>query len=195
MTNTLALKQKLIALLAQAASQAQQSGKLPSVALPDIVIERPQNPEHGDYASSFPLKLAKLAKTNPMTIARELTGLAVPIPEIDSVIAAPPGFINFTLKSDWLAKQVESIRQAGESYGNIDLGHGSRVQVEFVSINPTGPLHVGHGRGAVLGSTLAGILAAAGYKVETEYYFNDAGSQMDAFNRSLYARYLQCLDR
>ncbi len=187
------LKQKLADLILQAASQAQQSGKLPSVTLPDIVIERPQNPEHGDYASSFPLKLARATGTNPMTIARELAGLTVPAPEIDSVVAAPPGFINFTLKSDWLTQQVESILQAGESYADIDLGHGSRVQVEFVSINPTGPLHVGHGRGAVLGSTLANILTAAGYKVEREYYFNDAGSQMAVFRRSLYARYQQCL--
>ena len=82
---------------------------------------------------------------------------------------------------------------AGDSYGNIDIGQGSRVQVEFVSINPTGPLHVGHGRGAILGSTLANVLAAAGYNVGKEYYFNDAGSQIDAFNRSLYVRYLQCL--
>ncbi len=187
------LKQRLSDLLTQAASQAQQSGKLPSVTLPDIVIERPQNPEHGDYASSFPLKLAKLAGTKPMIIAEELVGLATPIPEIDSMVVAPPGFINFTLKSDWLTQQVESILQAGESYGDIDLGQGSRVQVEFVSINPTGPLHVGHGRGAILGSTLANILTAAGYQVEREYYFNDAGSQIDIFKRSLYARYQQCL--
>ncbi|MBA7690970.1 Arginine--tRNA ligase [subsurface metagenome] len=106
---------------------------------------------------------------------------------------APPGFINFTLNSDWLTKQVDSILTAGESYGNIDLGKGSRVQLEFVSVNPTGPLHVGHGRGAILGSTLADVLAAAGYKVEKEYYVNDTGSQIDAFYRSLYARYQQCL--
>ncbi len=193
MNGTLALKQKLAELLAQAASQAQQSGKLQSVALPEITIERPQNPEHGDYSSSFPLQLAKVTKKKPMLIAGELIDLIAPVAEIESVVAAPPGFINFTLKSDWLAKQVESILQAGESYGNIDLGHDSRVQVEFVSINPTGPLHVGHGRGAVLGSTLASILAAAGYNVQKEYYFNDAGSQMDAFRRSLYARYQQCL--
>ncbi len=128
-----------------------------------------------------------------MTIAQTLAELAAPTPEIDSIVAAPPGFINFTLKSDWLTQQVEPILQAGESYGNIDLGQGSRVQVEFVSSNPTGPLHVGYGRGAILGSTLANILSAAGYKVEREYYFNNTGSRMDAFNHSLYARYQQCL--
>jgi len=192
-TGILALKQRLAELLVQAAIDAQQSGKLPSVTLPEASIERPQNPEHGDYASSFPLKLARAAGTKPMVIAEELVRLMSPAPEIETVTAAPPGFINFTLKNNWLTEQIDSVLLAGDSYGKIDLGHGSRVQVEFVSVNPTGPLHVGHGRGAILGSTLANVLAAAGYDVETEYYINDAGSQMDAFNQSLYARYQQCL--
>jgi len=181
-------------LLTRAASQAQKLGKLPAVTLPEIVVERPQNPEHGDYASSFPLKLARTTGVSPLTIAEDIAGLIVPSAEIDSIAVAPPGFINFTLKSDWLTRQVDSILLAGNSYGNIDLGQGSRVQLEFVSVNPTGPLHVGHGQGAILGSTLANILAATGYEVEKEYYINDAGSQMDAFYRSLYARYQQCLD-
>lgn len=128
-----------------------------------------------------------------MTIAEELIKLMASVPEIDSIVATPPGFINFTLKSNWLTQQIDSILLAGETYGNIDLGQGSRVQVEFVSVNPTGPLHVGHGRGAILGSTLANVLMAAGYKVEKEYYMNDAGSQIDAFYHSLYTRYQQCL--
>jgi len=187
------IKQRLIELLTQAASEAQKSGKLPSVTLPEVVIEHPQNPEYGDYASSFPLKLARATGVNPLTIANEIVGLMAPTPEIASIAVAPPGFINFTLNSDWLTNQVDSILLAGNSYGNIELGQGSRVQLEFVSVNPTGPLHVGHGRGAILGSTLASALAAAGYKVEKEYYINDAGSQIDAFYRSLYARYQQCL--
>ncbi len=187
------LKQRLIDLLTQAASEAQQQGKLPSVTLPEVTVERPQNPEHGDYASSLPLKLARATGINPLTIANDVAGLIASSPEIDSIAVAPPGFINFTLKSDWLTRQVDSILLAGDAYGNIDLGQGSRVQVEFVSVNPTGPLHVGHGRGAILGSTLANVLAASGYKVETEYYINDAGSQIEAFARSLYARYQQCL--
>ena len=188
------IRQKLTELLTQAASQAQQSGKLPSVALPEVTVEHPQNPEYGDYASSLPLKLSRATGGNPLTIAEDIVGLIASSPEIDAIAVAPPGFINFTLKSDWLTGQVDSILSAGDSYGNIDLGQGSRVQLEFVSVNPTGPLHVGHGRGAILGSTLASVLAAAGYKVETEYYVNDAGSQIDAFYRSLYARYQQCLD-
>jgi len=181
--------------LTRAAGEAQKSGKLPSVALPEVYMEHPQNPEHGDYASGVAMKLARSAGDKPINIARDLIGLMAPTPEIESIVAAPPGFINFTLKSSWLIEQIDSILSAGESYGNIDIGKGSRVQVEFVSINPTGPLHVGHGRGAVLGSTIASVLAAAGYDSEKEYYFNDAGSQMDAFNRSLYARYLQCLGK
>ncbi len=183
----------LVELLTQAASEAQQSGKLPSVTLPEAYLERPQNPEHGDYASSFPLKLARVAGAKPMVIAKELIRLMSSVPEIDKIVAAPPGFINFTIGSNWLTGQVESILRAGEDYGNINLGRNSRVQIEFVSVNPTGPLHVGHGRGAILGSTLANVLAASGYKVEKEYYINDAGSQMDAFYNSLYARYQQCL--
>jgi len=157
-------------------------------------VERPQNPEHGDYASSLPLKLARATGINPLTIANDMVGLIASSPEIDSIAVAPPGFINFTLKSDWLTRQVDAILQAGDTYGNTDLGQGSRVQVEFVSVNPTGPLHVGHGRGAILGSALANVLAAGGYRVEKEYYINDTGNQIAAFSRSLYARYQQCLN-
>ncbi len=194
MNGILMLKQRLIELLTQAAGEAQQQSKLPAVTLPDVVIEHPQNPEHGDYASSFPLKLARSTGMNPLTIANEIVDRIASASEIDNITVAPPGFINFTLKSDWLTSQVELILKTGNAYGNIDLGRDSRVQVEFVSVNPTGPLHVGHGRGAILGSTLANVLTAAGYRVETEYYINDTGSQIDVFYRSLYARYRQCLD-
>jgi len=187
------IKQRIIELLAQAAAKAQESGKLPPVVLPEITVEHPQNPEHGDYASSISLKLARATGTEPLQIARDIAELIAPNPEIGAVTVAPPGFINFTLGNDWLTSQVDSIMATGDAYGNVDLGQGSRVQLEFVSVNPTGPLHVGHGRGAILGSTLANVLAAAGYKVEKEYYINDAGSQIDAFYRSLYARYQQCL--
>jgi arginyl-tRNA synthetase len=182
-------------MIVQAAINAQKQGKLPLLTLPEAYIERPQNPEHGDYASSFPLKLARAARTKPMPIAESLVKHITPGAEIASIIAAPPGFINFKLKNSWLSQQVDSILQAGKSYGDCDLGRGSRVQIEFVSVNPTGPLHVGHGRGAILGSTLASVLTAAGYDVEKEYYINDAGNQMEAFYQSLYARYRQCLGK
>ncbi len=185
------LKQTIIDLLKKAIVEAQQSGKLPSITLPEIIIERPQNPEYGDCASSVALKLARAVSVNPMNIANEIAGFISTAEEIESVTVAPPGFINFTLKSDWLARQVDAILESGDAYGSIELDAGSRIQVEFVSVNPTGPLHVGHGRGAILGSTLANVLGSAGYKVEKEYYINDAGNQIDAFRRSLYARYQQ----
>jgi len=189
------LKQTIAEILAEAIARAQQAGRLPALSLPEIVIERPQKPEHGDYASSISLKLARAAGTNPLKIAKEIAGQVRPAPEIESVTVAPPGFINFTLKNSWLAGQVNEILAADKAYGNIALGNNSLIQIEFVSLNPTGPLHVGHGRGAVLGSTLCNIMNAAGYKVVKEYYFNDAGSQMDAFRFSLWARHQQKLGR
>ena len=187
------LKCKVAQLVEQAVIRAQRGGLIPSVALPQITVERPQNAAYGDYATSLPLKLARAARANPLSIAEEIAELIVPIPEIEKIAVAPPGFINFTVNNNWVVQQVESIRSVGEAYGDINLGRGSRVQLEFVSVNPTGPLHVGHGRGAVLGSTLAKVLTAAGYAVEKEYYINDAGTQIDAFYRSLYARYRQAL--
>ena len=191
--NLMILRQKLAKALEQAATQAQQRGLLAFTTLPGVTVEHPQNLEYGDYASSLPLKLARATKMDPMIIAERIIELMSPLPEVAKAVAAPPGFINFTLSPDWLTRQVEAILNAGDSYGNIDLGDSKSVQIEFVSVNPTGPLHVGHGRGAVLGSTLANVLGAAGYAVEKEYYINDAGSQLDAFNRSLYTRYQQCL--
>ncbi len=189
------LKQELARCLQQAVLEAQQKGALASATLPEVVIEHPQNPEHGDFASGLPLKLARSMRMSPMDIAEKVSEHIVPPPEIDKVLIASPGFINFTLRGDWLSTQVASILAAGESYGDIDLGKGSRVQVEFVSVNPTGPLHVGHGRGAVLGSTLADVLTASGFSVEKEYYINDMGNQIDNFGHSLYARYQQCLGK
>jgi arginyl-tRNA synthetase len=188
------LRERLINLLTEAATRAQKEGKLPTVELPEITIERPQNAEHGDYASNFPLKLARTARANPMAIAKELVALLPEAEEIESAVAAPPGFINFTLRDKWLNRQVNRILQEGDSFGNNNIGQGKKVQVEFVSVNPTGPMHIAHGRGAILGSTLSNILGASGYQVEKEYYFNDAGNQMDIFRRSLYARYLQAFD-
>jgi arginyl-tRNA synthetase len=193
LSEILAVKQKIIESLKQAAIEAQQSGKLPGVPLPDISIERPQKAEHGDYASSLPLKLARSTGLNPLNIAKIISSLIAKGEEIADITVAPPGFINFTLSPDWLTKQVNCILELEKAYGNIENGNGKKVQIEFVSANPTGPLHVGHGRGAVLGSTLANVLDAAGFKVQKEYYINDAGNQIISFYRSLYARYRQSL--
>jgi arginyl-tRNA synthetase len=189
------LKQTIAELIKEAAMAATKSGKLPAVTLPDIVIERPQKPEYGDYASSIAMKLARAVGINPMSIAKEIAAFVKPSEEFEAVTVAAPGFINFTLKADWLTRQVDTILEQAEKYGNIGMGGGKRVQIEFVSVNPTGPLHVGHGRGAVIGSTLCNIMTAAGHDVTKEYYFNDAGSQMDAFRNSLWGRYRQGLGK
>lgn len=185
------IRDDIAALLARALEAAQGDGSLPAFAPPEVPVERPQNPEHGDYASTLPLKLARAARMSPVAIANVLVSH---LPEADFLAKAEvagPGFINFTLADEWLAKQVDVIVATGEEFGNVDVGHGERVQVEFVSANPTGPLHAGSGRGAALGDTLAGLLAKAGYDVEREYYINDAGSRMTAFFESAYARYAQ----
>ncbi|MBN1376493.1 MAG: arginine--tRNA ligase [Dehalococcoidia bacterium] len=189
------IKQKIAQALVEAASRAQQEGLLAFTALPEIIVERPQNTGHGDYASSLPLKLARATRLAPMEIAQRLIDNMKDLPEFESITVAPPGFINFTLNPVWLTGCVEKILQEREDYGKIDLGEGKSVQIEFVSVNPTGPLHVGHGRGAVMGSTLASVLENAGYKVTREYYINDAGNQLDAFSRSLYIRYKQALGK
>ena len=187
----MAIKDKIEEMVRQAFQEAQDRGLLPQVTLPETIVERPQNPEHGDYAVTAPLKLARAARMNPLAIAQCLVDLLKPSEEIDAITLVPPGFINFSLKEEWVKKQVDAILQEGQAYGDLTVGAGEKVQVEYVSVNPTGPLHVGHGRGAVLGSALARILKAAGYAVEEEYYINDAGTQMDSFYHSLHARYLQ----
>ncbi|MEW6142665.1 MAG: arginine--tRNA ligase [Chloroflexota bacterium] len=189
------LKRKIAESLEAAVRTAQERGDIVPSALPEILIERPQDPRHGDYASSLALKLARAARANPMAIAEKLAGLLPPVDGVEHVTVAPPGFINFAISGKWLAEQVDVVLKQGDAYGNIPFEGSKRVQIEFVSVNPTGPLHVGHGRGAVLGSTLANVLSAAGYDVEKEYYVNDAGTQIDNFRNSLYVRYQQCFDR
>ncbi len=189
------IREKIVQALINSAVRAQEQGLLAFTTLPEIVVEHPQNVEHGDYASSLPLKLARSARLAPMEIAQKLIDNMDEITEFENVTVAKPGFINFTLKPSWVSGCVEKILQQKEDFGKIDLGKGKSVQIEFVSVNPTGPLHVGHGRGAVMGSTLAHVLDSAGYNVTKEYYINDAGNQLDAFSRSLFVRYKQCLDR
>ena len=177
--------------ISQALTAAQRESALPDVPVEEIAVERPQNPDHGDFASSLPLKLARPMRMPPLRIAE---AIATRIPQGDMLAGAtvaPPGFINFALQRQWLLNQVDAVRAAGPDFGSIDLGNGQPVQIEFVSANPVGPLHIAHARGGVLGSALANILQAAGYQVTREYYFNDAGAQIGHFQRTLYARYQQ----
>lgn len=185
------VKDQITWLVREAAQRAQDKGDLPGIALPDVSLEHPQNPAFGDYASSLPLKLARAARTSPMVIAQRIVDNLAPADYIAKVEVAAPGFINFTLSDQWVAQQVDTIVKAGPRYGNVDIGNGLKAQVEFGSANPTGPLTAATGRGGALGDALANILAAAGYQVEREYYVNDAGSRMEAFYQTIYARYAQ----
>ena len=177
----------------RAVEEAQKEGVLRLDTLPDITVEHPSNPQHGDFATSLPLRLARATRVSPMKIAEELVRFLPAGDEVRDVWVAEPGFINFRLEDGWLVSHIEAIREAGRTYGDVDVGAGQTVIVEFVSVNPTGPVHVGHTRGATLGSCLARVLEAAGYSVTREYYVNDAGSQMDAFYASIYTRYKQAL--
>ena len=181
----------IVEVVSQAVEQARREGMLQVETTPEVQIERPANPQNGDFATSLPLRLARATRINPLELAEALVERMAPAEQVERVEAAAPGFINFYLRDSWVQQQVETVRQAGPQYGNVDVGRGSRMMVEFVSVNPTGPVHVGHTRGAVLGSALANILTAAGYDVTREYYVNDAGSQMEAFYRSVFARYKQ----
>ena len=195
MNGILAVKNVIIDLLAKAAAQAQEAGEncRQSACRPSS-SSIPRTPP---TATTPPpcLKLARSTGMKPLDIAAVLVEFIPQIPEIKSVTVAPPGFINFTLSDAWITEQVEAVIESGECYGNIDTGVGKKVQIEYVSANPTGPIHVGHGRGAVLGSALAAALKAAGFEVQQEYYVNDAGNQVMSFKRSLYTRYLQQLGR
>jgi arginyl-tRNA synthetase len=172
---------------------AQEEGALPLFHLPEVAVERPRQEEHGDYATPVCLQLAGDAKMAPHAIATRIVDHLPAAPFIGQVEVAGPGYINLTLDTAWLATQTSVILEAGEEWGNTDLGKGERVQVEFVSANPTGPITVGSTRNAVIGDTLASVLDAAGFEVEREYYVNDAGSQVRKFGESLYARYAQAL--
>ena len=181
--------------VAAALERAQRDGAISVATVPSIEIDRPNNPEHGDFATNLPLRLARAARANPLQLAQLIAERVEPRPEIASVDPAAPGFINFRLSDRWLQEQVEAVRAAGDAFGASDVGAGRKVMVEFVSVNPTGPVHVGHTRGAVLGSALANTLEAAGYNVTREYYINDAGTQMEAFYRSVWTRYQQAQGR
>ena len=185
------IRDHIAALVGSALADAQARGLLPDADVEGPLVERPQRADHGDFASSVPMRLARPMRMSPMEIAGRIVDAMAGDETVDSVSIAPPGFVNVALSPDWLARQVDAVVRAGASYGDVDAGAGRSIQIEFVSVNPTGPIHVGHARGAVFGSALAEVMAAAGYDVQREYYFNDAGSQMERFDRSLLARYLQ----
>src|SRR5665648_799975 len=158
--------------------------------IPKIILLIPKNKSHGDFSTNIAMQLSRELKLKPLDIANLIvSNLNIQDIFIEKAKIAGPGFINFWLSEDWLYKVLDEIREQGESYGKVNLGKGKRVQVEFVSVNPTGPLHVGHGKCAAVGDALSSILKAAGYEVEKEYYINDQGRQMDLLGRSVQVRY------
>jgi len=187
------IKDELVQLVQKAIKKAQRKGDLPKFEVPPVTVEHPKQADWGDYATPVCMQLAPLARMAPVKIAETVVRHLAKADYLGKVEVAHPGFINFALAEAWLAQQVETVLAAGETYGNVDLGQGKKVQVEYVSANPTGPLTVGSGRNAVLGDSLANVLAAAGYEIQREYYVNDAGTQMRLFNETLYARYAQAL--
>lgn len=157
-----------------------------------VMLETPREKEHGDFSTNIAMTIAKSAKKAPRQVAEIIIkSIDIQSTYIDRMEIAGPGFINFYLKPDWMYDALRAIEKEKENYGKVDLGMGKRVQIEFVSANPTGPMHIGNARGGAIGDTLAEVLKWAGYYVEKEFYVNDAGNQIDKFGKSLEARYLE----
>jgi arginyl-tRNA synthetase len=179
---------------------AQQRGELPAVELPALEVLRPKQADHGDYSTNLALVTAAALRkagvaSNPRSIAQCIADHLPASGPIGAVEIAGPGFINLHLSVSWLQQQVERVVAAGPDFGNLHRGGGARWQVEYLSANPTGPLHYGGARNGALGDALANVLTAAGYQVQREFYVNDAGNQFNLFAATLYARYAQLLGR
>ena len=184
------MKQQLASLIQTAIDTLQGQGVLPADLSPKIQIDRTRDASHGDYACNIALMLAKPAKCKPRDLAEQIVAALPATEQVAKVAIAGPGFINFTLTDAASFAVVGAVLEAGEAYGRSNVGNDKSVQVEFVSANPTGPLHVGHGRGAAYGAAVSDLLAAVGFKVHREYYVNDAGRQMDILAASVWLRYL-----
>lgn len=185
------MKQKLEALLLHAVAALKVDGVIPRELNPQINIEHARDKQHGDFASNLAMLLAKLAKMNPRQLAEKIIAQLPEDSALTKVEIAGPGFINFFIDPKAQYQIITRIHQLGDKFGLSQVGAGKKVQVEFVSANPTGPLHVGHGRGAAYGSAVADLLAAVGFDVQREYYVNDAGRQMDILATSVWLRYLE----
>jgi arginyl-tRNA synthetase len=186
----MSLRDQITRAIADARDRAIGAGQLAvpaDAALPEIGLERPANRDHGDWASNAAMQLAPVARAAPMRIAESIRDHFEPPPSIATLEIAPPGFLNIRIDPGWLAGQVGAIRAAGPTFGHASVERPGRINVEFVSANPTGPLHVGNARGAFVGDVLSRVLAAAGHAVTREYYFNDFGAQVKALGASVRA--------
>ena len=185
------MKTEIAQLVESALQSLVDQGVLAADAVRPPVIERARDPEHGDFATNAAMVNSKAAGMNPRQLAEQLIAAMPSADFISEVSIAGPGFINFRVASDAQSAIVERILSEGEQFGRSNVGEQKKVQVEFVSANPTGPLHVGHGRGAAYGSVVADLLEAVGFDVDREYYVNDAGRQMDILGTSVWLRYLE----
>ena len=183
----------LLALVHEAVAAAAWRGRPIGLDLERVTVEPPRDPSHGEAATNAALVLAKAARKPPMVLAGELAAELEGKGEIAGVSVAAPGFVNLTMRPAFWQRQVRTVLAAGPDYGRSAIGSGRRVNVEFCSANPTGPLHVGHGRGTVFGDALASVLAHAGFAVTREYYVNDGGAQVETLARSLHLRYREAL--
>ncbi|MEN8821305.1 MAG: arginine--tRNA ligase [Abyssibacter sp.] len=189
------MQDQIVELLRAALKQV-AAGPFPTLEVPErIGIERTRDASHGDFATNVAMASARSARANPRQIAEAIVAALPNDPQVDKVEIAGPGFINFFLTRDAATAVVGRVLDAGADYGRAAAPSGRKVMVEFVSANPNGPLHVGHGRGAALGDCIANLLAAAGHTVAREYYVNDAGRQMDILAASIWVRYLEQLDQ
>ena len=186
------IKDILAAAIKAAAQKAIDNGALKPGVLPEVMLEVPPQKEFGDFATNFAMQSARSLHCAPRQIAQAVVD-NLECASVEKAEIAGPGFINFYLKQNWTADLLASILAAGDNYGNLPANDFGRIQVEYVSANPTGPLHIGHARGAAVGSAMVNLLRAAGYDVESEYYINDAGNQMNNLAASVNARYLQLL--
>ena len=187
----MSLRADLSRALAVARDRAIKAGDLAvpqGASVPEVGLERPAHPEHGDWASNIAMQLAPVARAAPMRIAESIVAHLDRPPSIAEIAIAPPGFLNIRLDPAWVAAQVGPIRDAGPSYGRGTVDAARRINVEFVSANPTGPLHVGNARGAFVGDVLSRVLGAVGHEVSREYYFNDFGAQVLNLGLSVVAR-------
>jgi arginyl-tRNA synthetase len=187
------IEERLIALFTQALAAAASELGLTG-GPPEVELSKPRQKEHGDFSTNVALVVAARVNRSPREVAEIIVGHLPPVEFVASVEVAGPGFINVHLTRAWLADVLREVERAGDGYGRAEP-NDRRAQVEFVSANPTGPLHIGHARNAALGDALARVLEAAGWSVEREYYFNDTGGQMDRFGASVEARYLQLVGR
>ena len=185
-------REKIIALIEEALASVVERGLLPPVEIGRIELDRPKRKEHGDWATNIALDLASKLGKDPREIAEAIAGSLEAHPDVISrVEVAGRGFINFHLSASFIREVLLEIQKRGPGFGSSDAGRGEKVQIEFVSANPVGPLHVGHGRWAALGDTLASVMSHAGYRVEREFYINDYGTQVNSFGRSISARYME----